>query len=179
MVQLYSVQSCVTGTRRSGPSRGPWRQGDTGTAVTRDNNVNKTVPVGDNIYKNSHRSHKSETVQTSWYHIIKITYRVHNLKKIYIKLTRNGTLMTKSLSFQSSVHTHSALWLPKSFLGCTNYFDLSLNEICFLVINTKFACFPFNHVPIYRELGRPSSNFGGHVGSPNHVMGCIWRLCDR
>ena len=68
---------------------------------------------------------------------------------------------------------------PKSFLGWRNYFDISLKDICFLVINTKFACFPFNHVPTYRELGRTSGDFRGHVGSPNRVMGRIWRLGDR
>ena len=55
---------------------------------------------------------------------------------------------------------------PKSFLGCLNYFDLSLKDICFPVINminTKLACFPFNHVATYRDLGRPSGDFGGHV----------------
>ena len=80
-------------------------------------------------------------------------------------------------------------WLPESFLGCPNYFDLALKEICFLVINAQFACFLFHYVPIYRELGRPSGDFGGvrgvggvvgvwggHVGSPNRVMGLIWRL---
>ena len=30
--------------------------------------------------------------------------------------------------------------LPSQFLGCPNYFDLSLKDICFLVINTKLAC---------------------------------------
>ena len=76
---------------------------------------------------------------------------------------------------------HNPWWKagwPESFLGCPNYFDLSLKEICFLVINTKFACFLFNHVPTYWELGRPSGDFGGHVGSPNRVMGHICRLGD-
>ena len=68
---------------------------------------------------------------------------------------------------------------PKSFFGCLNYFDWSLKDICFLVINTKLARFPFNHAPTYRELGRPSGDFGCHVGSPNHVMGRIWRLGDH
>ena len=49
----------------------------------------------------------------------------------------------------------------------------------FLVINTRFACYPFNQVPTYRELDRPSGDFGGHVGSPDYVMGRIWRLGDR
>ena len=35
---------------------------------------------------------------------------------------------------------------PESFLGCQNYFDLSLKEICFLAINTKCVCFRLNHV---------------------------------
>ena len=48
----------------------------------------------------------------------------------------------------------------------------------FLVINTKFACFLFNHVPTYRELSHPSGDFGGHVGSPYRVIGRIWRLGD-
>ena len=61
---------------------------------------------------------------------------------------------------------------PESFLGypINNYFDSSLKGICFSVINTKFACFLFNHVPTYRELGRPSGDFGGHVGSPDQVI---------
>ena len=67
---------------------------------------------------------------------------------------------------------------PESFLCYPNYFDSSLKGICFSVINTKFACFMFNHVPTYRELGRPSGDFGGHVGSPKQVMGRIWRLGD-
>ena len=50
--------------------------------------------------------------------------------------------------------------LPKSFLGCPNYFYLPLKETWFLVFNTKFACFLFNHVPPYRA-GSPSSNLGG------------------
>ena len=66
---------------------------------------------------------------------------------------------------------------PESFLGCPKYFDLSLKHI-FLVINTNFACFQFNNVPTYRELGRPSGDIGGHVGSPDRVMGRIWRLGD-
>ena len=65
---------------------------------------------------------------------------------------------------------------PESFLGCPNYFELFLKDICFLIINTKFACFLLNHVPTYREVGRPSGNFGGHVGSPDRVMSHIWRL---
>ena len=66
---------------------------------------------------------------------------------------------------------------PKSFRGCPNYFDLSLKIFgFFLVINTFF--FQFN-VPTYRELGGPSGDFGGHVGSPDHVMGRVWRLGDR
>ena len=47
-----------------------------------------------------------------------------------------------------------------------------------LVINTKFACFLFNHVLTYWELGRPSGHFGAHVGLPDRVIGCIWRLGD-
>ena len=39
---------------------------------------------------------------------------------------------------------------PESFLGCPNYFDLTLKDIV-LVINTKFACFLFNHVPTQQE----------------------------
>ena len=57
--------------------------------------------------------------------------------------------------------------LLKSFLGCLNYFGLSSKEIFFSVINTKFACFPFNHVPIYRDLSHPSGDLWSHVGSPN------------
>ena len=36
-------------------------------------------------------------------------------------------------------------------------------NICihFLIINTKFACFPFNHLPTYWELGCTSGDFGG------------------
>ena len=45
-------------------------------------------------------------------------------------------------------------------------------------INTKFACFLFNHFPTYQGMGRPSGDFGGHVGSPDLVMGRIWRLGD-
>ena len=66
---------------------------------------------------------------------------------------------------------------PESLLGCPNYFDFSFKDI-FLVINTKFACFLFDQVPTYRELGRPSGDSGGHVGSPDRVMGRIWRLGD-
>ena len=62
---------------------------------------------------------------------------------------------------------------PKSFLGCPNYFDLSWKDICFLVVNTKLTCFPFNHVPTYRRLGRPSGDFEGHVRSYDRVMGRI------
>ena len=53
-----------------------------------------------------------------------------------------------------------------------------LLKTIFLVINTKFACFLFDQVPTYRELGRPSGDSGGHVGSPDRVMGHIWRLGD-
>ena len=66
---------------------------------------------------------------------------------------------------------------PESLLGCPNYFDLSFKDI-FLIINTKFACFLFNQVPTYRELGRPLGDFGGHVGSTDRVMGRILRLGD-
>ena len=69
--------------------------------------------------------------------------------------------------------------LPESFLGCPNYFDLSSKEFVFLVINTKFRYFLFNHVPTYQELGRPSGDYDGHVGSPHRVLGHIWRLGDR
>ena len=61
----------------------------------------------------------------------------------------------------------------KSFLECPNHFDLSLKEICFLVINTKFACFPLNHVPTYWELGRPSSNFGVMLDHPTALWVAI------
>ena len=60
---------------------------------------------------------------------------------------------------------------------CPNYFDLSM----FFVINTEFACFLFNLVPTFRELGGPycpSGDFEGHVGSHDRVMGRIWRLGD-
>ena len=56
----------------------------------------------------------------------------------------------------------------ESFFGYPNYLDLSLKCIFFL-INTKFACFLFNRVPTYQELGRSSGDFKGHVGSPNQV----------
>ena len=62
-------------------------------------------------------------------------------------------------------------WLPELFCHIFN--------IKYQVINTKIACFPFNHVPTYRELGRPSGDFGGHVRSPDRIMGRIWRLGDR
>ena len=61
-------------------------------------------------------------------------------------------------------------WLPELFWHIFKWNS-------FLVINTKFACFPSNHVP--RELGRPSGDFEGHVGSPDCVIGRIWRLSDR
>ena len=46
----------------------------------------------------------------------------------------------------------------KSFLGCQNYFDLSLKDICVLVTSRKFPCFPFNLFPTYGQLGRPSGS---------------------
>ena len=63
-------------------------------------------------------------------------------------------------------------------LGIPNHFELFsliLKDIYYSDINTKLACFPFNHVPTYQELGGPSGNFRGHVGSPDHIMGHIWR----
>ena len=69
--------------------------------------------------------------------------------------------------------------LSKSFLGCQiilTYFKI--NVFVFLVINTKFACFLFNHVPTYRGLDRLSGDFGGHVGWTDRVTGRIWRLAD-
>ena len=58
-------------------------------------------------------------------------------------------------------HPWSKTGSPKSFLGCLKYFDLSIKDIfIYLVINTKFVCFPFYHVLIYRELGRSSGDFG-------------------
>ena len=68
--------------------------------------------------------------------------------------------------------------LSESFLGCPNYFDSSLKDIRFIIINKKFASFLFNHVLTYREVGRPSGDFGGHVGTPDRVMDHIWRLGD-
>ena len=71
--------------------------------------------------------------------------------------------------------------LPKSILGCPNYFDLSLKEIYFyfLVITTKFWCFLFKHGPTYPELSRSSDYFGGHVGSPDRVTDAFvdWATC--
>ena len=58
----------------------------------------------------------------------------------------------------------------ESFFGCPNYFDIFLKDICFLIINTKFACFLLNHVPTYREVSRPPGDFRGHVGSPDRVV---------
>ena len=69
--------------------------------------------------------------------------------------------------------------LPKSFLACPKLIWLIFIWNSFFVINTNFACFPFNHVPSYRELGRPSVDFEGYVGSPDRVMDRIWRLGDR
>ena len=63
-------------------------------------------------------------------------------------------------------------------IDCPNYFELSFKRNLFLVINTKFACFIFNHVPTYRELGHPSGDFMGLVGSQDRVMGRIWQLGD-
>ena len=52
-----------------------------------------------------------------------------------------------------------------------------LSEKCAtLVINTKFTCFLFNHVPTYRKSGRPSDDFGCHVGSSDCIMSRIWGL---
>ena len=56
--------------------------------------------------------------------------------------------------------------LPESFLGCQNYFGLSLKEIWFLVVNTSFACFLFNLVPTYWGLGLPSGDFGVILDRP-------------
>ena len=64
-------------------------------------------------------------------------------------------------------------WVSRIILSCPNYFDLCLKII--LVINTKFACFLLNPVPAHRG---PSGDFRGHVGSPDPVMGRIWRLGD-
>ena len=46
-------------------------------------------------------------------------------------------------------------------------------------INTKCACFMFNHVSTYWERGRPLHDFGGHVGSTDSVMSHIWWLGDQ
>ena len=62
-------------------------------------------------------------------------------------------------------------WLPELFWVMFKRF--------FLVINTKFACFPFDHVLTYRELGHPSGDFRGYVGSPDRITGRIWQLGDR
>ena len=70
---------------------------------------------------------------------------------------------------------------PNNFLVARIVLTYFINkEICFLflVINTKFACFLFDHVPTNRDLGRPSGEFSGHVGSLNRVIGRIWRLGD-
>ena len=54
---------------------------------------------------------------------------------------------------------------PKSFLGSRlpellwHTFKRCLGF--FLVINKKFACSPFNHIPTYRELGRPIGRLRG------------------
>ena len=66
---------------------------------------------------------------------------------------------------------------PKSFLGCWNYFDFSLKDICFFqLLKQSWHVFCFNHVPTYRELVRLSGDFRGHVGSPDREMGRIWQL---
>ena len=65
---------------------------------------------------------------------------------------------------------------PQSFLGCPNYFDLLSKDVCFSVVRTQLARFLSNHVHTQRKLGRPSGDFGGHVGSPDRVMGRIWQL---
>ena len=47
---------------------------------------------------------------------------------------------------------------PESFLGCQNYFDLSLKEICFLVIITK--CAPANNLPFHSQWLCTKSSHG-------------------
>ena len=47
-----------------------------------------------------------------------------------------------------------------------------------LVMKKKLACFTCNHYFTYRHFGPASADFGGHVGSPECIMGCIWPLGD-
>ena len=57
---------------------------------------------------------------------------------------------------ENSWVTHRTTHGGKVGPGFPNYFDLSLKNICFSVMNTKFIWFLFDHVPTYWELGRPS-----------------------
>ena len=90
-------------------------------------------------------------------------------------------------AWQINRPSNGSMWNSYSFqpvgqwMGCL-FSDLGAEGCChclnalFSVINTKFACFPFNRV---WELGRPSGYLGAHVGSPDQVMGRIWRLGDH
>ena len=88
----------------------------------------------------------------------------------------NAVLWMSSNSWVAHRTTHGGK------LGCPNHSWVTQiilthlkKDISFSVIYTKFACFLFNDVPTYRELGRPSGDLGGHVGSPYQVIGRIWR----
>ena len=75
---------------------------------------------------------------------------------------------------------HPCKWwktvLPKSFLGCPNYFDLSLKEIVFLIINTKRACFRWIMFPLIESwaiwgtcwIARPSN--GSHLATGQSLI---------
>ena len=70
---------------------------------------------------------------------------------------------------------------PISFFGCLNYFDLPWKKFVFFfhLLTQNLHVFRFIMFPPYRELGHPLGYFGGHVGSPNHMVGRIWRLGDH
>ena len=102
-------------------------------------------------------------LETWWY--------VPSTSEIYVDVELESVLWISTNSWVAHRTTHGGkLDYLNHFLVARIILTKRLKQICFLVINTKFECFLFNHVSTYRELGCPSGDFGGQIGSPDRVM---------
>ena len=105
-------------------------------------------------------------------HLILETWRyVPSTSEIYVDVELESVLWISTNSWVAHRTTHGGILdYLNHFLVAPIILTKRLKQICFLVINTKFECFLFNHVSTYRELGCPSGDFGGQIGSPDRVM---------
>ena len=91
-------------------------------------------------------------VRSLWYMMMKSYCRTFHITRpqSVLWISRNSWVAQWTTHVVKNWVAQILYWLPDLFwLFFKTFFKL------------KFACFPFNYVPTYRELGHPSGDFGG------------------